>query len=117
MYSLTIQAPTAISHAVLGQFSGTKEQQIVTACGSRITLNRPDATQGKIVPILSHDVFGIIRGLAAFKLAGSNKGMSLSTSLRIWHLVIFKAHHAADDLVATTVQAKRRSPRPHMGVR
>jgi len=91
MYSLTIQAPTAISHAVLGQFSGTKEQQIVTACGSRITLNRPDATQGKIVPILSHDVFGIIRGLAAFKLAGSNKGMLKSISPRFWHLVILQS--------------------------
>jgi splicing factor 3B subunit 3 len=75
MYSLTIQPPTAITHAILGQFSGTKEQQIVTATGSRLTLHRPDATQGKITPILSHDVFGIIRSLAAFRLAGSNKGM------------------------------------------
>jgi splicing factor 3B subunit 3 len=74
MYSLTIQPPTAISQAILGQFAGTKEQQIVTACGSRLTLHRPDATQGKITPILSHDIFGIIRGLAAFRLAGSVKG-------------------------------------------
>jgi splicing factor 3B subunit 3 len=76
MYSLTIQAPTAINQAILGNFSGTKEQQIVTSCGSRLTLYRPDATQGKIIPILSHDVFGIIRHLAIFRLAGSNKGMS-----------------------------------------
>jgi splicing factor 3B subunit 3 len=74
MYSLTIQPPSAISQGILGQFAGGKEQQIVTACGSRLTLHRPDATQGKITPILSHDVFGIIRGLAAFRLAGSTKG-------------------------------------------
>ncbi|KAL5604474.1 hypothetical protein BROUX41_002443 [Berkeleyomyces rouxiae] len=73
MYSLTIQPPTHITQAVLGQFSGTKEQQIATASGSRLTLLRPDPVLGKVVPLLSHDVFGIIRGLAAFRLAGSNK--------------------------------------------
>ena len=75
MYSLTIQPPSSITQAILGQFAGTKEQQIVTASGSRLTIHRPDPTQGKISVILSHDVFGIIRTLAAFRLAGSNKGM------------------------------------------
>ena len=65
MYSLTIQPPSAISQGILGQFAGGKEQQIVTACGSRLTLHRPDATQGKITPILSHDVFGIIRSVSS----------------------------------------------------
>ncbi|RQM08157.1 hypothetical protein DH86_00000604 [Scytalidium sp. 3C] len=73
MYSLTLTPPTAITQAILGQFAGTKEQQIVTASGSRLTLHRPDPSQGKILPVLSHDVFGIIRGIAAFRLAGSSK--------------------------------------------
>jgi len=73
MYSLTLQPPTAVTQAIIGQFAGTKDQQIVTAYGSRLTLNRPDPSQGKIVTALSHDVFGIIRGIAAFRLAGSNK--------------------------------------------
>ncbi|KAI9701055.1 MAG: pre-mRNA-splicing factor rse1 [Candelina mexicana] len=73
MYSLTIQPPSAITQAILGQFAGTKEQQIVTASGSRITLHRPDPAQGKITTILSQDVFGIVRSLAAFRLAGSSK--------------------------------------------
>lgn len=76
MYSLTLQPPSAVTQAVLGQFAGTKEQQILTASGSRITLNRPDKIQSKVLPILSHDVFGIVRTLAAFRLAGSTKGMS-----------------------------------------
>jgi splicing factor 3B subunit 3 len=76
MYSLTLQPPTAITQAILGQFAGTKEQQIVTASGSRLTLHRPDPSQGKIITALSHDVFGIIRAIAAFRLAGSNKGKS-----------------------------------------
>jgi hypothetical protein len=76
MYSLTLQAPTAVTQAILGQFAGTKEQQIVTASGSRLTLHRPDPSQGKIITTLSHDVFGIIRAISAFRLAGSNKGKS-----------------------------------------
>lgn len=82
MYSLTIQPPSTVTHAIVGQFSGTKEQQIMTACGTRLTLLKPDPAQGKVITILSHDVFGIIRSIAAFRLAGSNKG-KLSQFLRI----------------------------------
>lgn len=79
MYSLTIQPPTAITQAILGQFAGTKEQQIVTASGSKLTIHRPEPSQGRITPLYSQDVFGIIRTLAAFRLAGSSKGMEIST--------------------------------------
>lgn len=75
LYSLTLQPPTNINQALLGQFSGTKEQQILTASGSRLSLLRPDPSQGKVITLLTHDVFGIIRSIAAFRLAGSNKGM------------------------------------------
>jgi hypothetical protein len=88
MYSLTIQPPTAVTQAILGQFAGTKEQQIITASGSRLTLHRPDPSQGKIVTALTHDVFGIIRTLAAFRLAGSNKGKSNKHLQMKLHLVI-----------------------------
>ena len=76
MYHLTVQPPTAITHAILGQFAGgsNKDQQILTASGSRLTLYRPDPTAGKISTIMSHDVFGIIRTVSAFRLAGSGKG-------------------------------------------
>jgi hypothetical protein len=91
MYSLTVQPPTAITQAILGQFAGTKEQQIVTASGSRLTLHRPDPSQGKIITALSHDVFGIIRAIAAFRLAGSNKGkssvLSYWASLSDWSMM------------------------------
>ena len=80
MYALTIQPPSSITQAILGQFAGTKEQQIITASGSLLTIHRPDPQQGTVSTILSHDVFGIIRTLAAFRLAGSNKGKLYSTS-------------------------------------
>ncbi|KGO48072.1 Cleavage/polyadenylation specificity factor, A subunit, C-terminal [Penicillium expansum] len=73
MYSLTIQPPTAVTQAILGQFAGTRDQQIVTSSGSKLTIHRPDPAQGKITPLFSQDVFGIIRSLAAFRVAGSNK--------------------------------------------
>lgn len=92
LYSLTIQPPTTITQAILGQFSGTKEQQIITASGSRLTLLRPEPSQGKVITLLSHDVFGIIRSIAAFRLAGSNKGKSYIRPLLVrLHLVIFEA--------------------------
>lgn len=74
MYSLTLRPSSAVTQAIIGQFAGTKEQQILTAQGSRLVLQRLDAALGKVVPIVSHDVFGIIRTLAAFRLAGSNRG-------------------------------------------
>jgi splicing factor 3B subunit 3 len=91
MYSLTLQNPTAVTQAILGQFAGTKEQQIVTASGSKLTIHRPDAAQGKVTPIYTQDVFGIIRSLAAFRLAGSNKGMLRSTPPKRVILVIREA--------------------------
>jgi len=84
MYSLTIQPPSAITQAILGQFAGTKEQQIVTASGSKLTIHRPDALQGRISALFSHDCFGIIRTLAAFRLAGSSKGMFPSSLRRAY---------------------------------
>jgi len=77
LYSLSIQPPTAITEAIIGQFSGTKEQQILTASGSRLALLRPDPNLGRVILLVSHNVFSIIRSLASFRLAGSTKGMYL----------------------------------------
>ncbi|KFY96600.1 hypothetical protein V500_02391 [Pseudogymnoascus sp. VKM F-4518 (FW-2643)] len=73
LYSLTIQPPTVITQAIIGQFSGTKEQQIITASGSCLSILRPDPGLGKVIRLVSHDIFGIIRSIASFRLAGSTK--------------------------------------------
>ncbi|KAF5701582.1 pre-mRNA-splicing factor rse-1 [Fusarium globosum] len=73
LYSLSLHPPTAISQAIVGQFSGTKEQQILTVSGSVLTLHRPDPTRGRVQPFLSHDLFSIVRSIASFRLAGSSK--------------------------------------------
>ncbi|KAF5543008.1 pre-mRNA-splicing factor rse-1 [Fusarium mexicanum] len=74
LYSLSLQSPTAISQAIVGHFSGTKEQQILTVSGSILTLNHPDPTLGRLQPFLSYDLFSIIRSVVCFRLTGSSKG-------------------------------------------
>lgn len=103
LYSLTVQPPTNVTQAVLGQFAGTREQLIITAAGSQLSLLRPDPSQGKVITLLSHDVFGIIRSLAAFRLAGSNKGKSIQTPSQENHLVIFES----DAIDASTIAPPR----------
>ncbi|KAG0361649.1 Splicing factor 3B subunit 3 [Podila minutissima] len=73
LYNLTLQAPNAINQAILGNFSGTRQQELIVSHVSRIELLRPDTTTGKVHSILSHDVFGVIRSLAAFRLTGASK--------------------------------------------
>lgn len=116
LYSLTVQPPTNVVQAVLGQFAGTREQLIITGAGSQLTLLRPDPSQGKVITLLSHDIFGIIRSLAAFRLAGSNKGKSSENSMED-HLVIFEgdatdAPNAAPSRAQCHTKMRTRLTRP-----
>ncbi|KAG4293576.1 pre-mRNA-splicing factor rse-1 [Fusarium proliferatum] len=80
LYSLSLQPPTAISQAIVGYFSGTKEQQILTVSGSILTLHRPNSSHGRVQPLLSHDLFSIIRSIVSFRLAGSSKDYIIVSS-------------------------------------
>lgn len=80
LYAVTLQRPTTITLAIQGNFSGTKLQEIVVARGQRVLeLLRPDPNTGKIVPVLSVEVFGVIRSLVAFRLTGGSKGECMSS--------------------------------------
>ncbi len=78
LYNLTISPTTAINQAIHGNFSGTKQQEIIVARQSRLELLKPDAASGKIHTILSHECFGLIRSIAPFRLTGGSKGMYLT---------------------------------------
>ncbi|KAJ8941332.1 hypothetical protein NQ318_004776, partial [Aromia moschata] len=65
LYNLTLQRATAITHAVHGNFSGTKTQEIAISRGKSLELLRPDSNTGKI--------FGIVRSLMSFRLTGGTK--------------------------------------------
>ena len=81
LYALTLQKATAITHAIHGNFSGTKQQEIVIARSKVLELLRPDTNTGKIVPVLAVEVFGVIRSLVAFRLTGGSKGQSSMLAL------------------------------------
>jgi len=72
LYNLTLQRTTGVQSSVFGNFSAPKAQEVVVSRGAALELLRPDDT-GKLVCVLRSDVFGVIRSLAAFRLAGANR--------------------------------------------
>ncbi|KAI9314019.1 CPSF A subunit region-domain-containing protein [Zopfochytrium polystomum] len=73
LYNLTLQQPTAIHQLAIGNFSGTRQQEVALAHHSVIELIRVEATTGKCQTILSHDCFGVIRAISSFRLTGASK--------------------------------------------
>lgn len=74
LYNLTLQRATGITHAVHGNFSGSKVQEIVVSRGKSLELLRPDPNTGKVHTLLTVEVFGVIRSLMSFRLTGGSKG-------------------------------------------
>lgn len=79
LYNLTLEHASAIPHAVVGNFSGVRQQEIILSRGSRLELLKADTNAGKLNTVLVHDVFGSIRSLAAFRLTGGTKGSPVLT--------------------------------------
>ena len=73
LYNLTLQRPTGITHAVHGNFSGVKLQEIVVSRGRILELLKHDPNTGKVHTLLSTDIFGVVRSLMAFRLTGGSK--------------------------------------------
>ena len=78
LYHLTLQPPTVINQSAVGNFSGSRQQEIILVRGSRLELLRPDVN-GKVTTVLAQDAFGSIRSLAAFRLTGGTKGSTQCT--------------------------------------
>lgn len=74
LYNLTLQRATGITHATHGNFSGSKLQEIVVSRGKILEILRPDPNTGKVITLLSVEIFGIVRSLMAFRLTGGSKG-------------------------------------------
>lgn len=74
LYNLTLQGPSAINVAIHGSFSGLpKQQEVCVARGSLLQLLFCDPMTGKVHVMCSHNVFGIIRSLLAFRLTRGTK--------------------------------------------
>ena len=76
LYALTVKQPTATQDAISGDFLGNGKQQILTASGSRLAILEVSRRQKGFQELHSQDVFGIIRRIAKFRIAGGTKGMS-----------------------------------------
>ena len=74
LYALTLQKPSCVIQAIHGNFSGTKQQEIIIARGRILELLKPDPNTGKLHSILSVDVFGLVRSIIPFRLTGGSKG-------------------------------------------
>jgi hypothetical protein len=74
LYNLTLQRPTAVLQAIVGNFSGSRQQEIIVSHGTSLELLRIDAQSGKLSSVVVTDVFASIRSLASFRLTGNNKG-------------------------------------------
>ncbi|KAH6948540.1 hypothetical protein HPB50_025036 [Hyalomma asiaticum] len=73
LYNFTLQRATGITHAVHGNFSGTKLQEVAVSRGKILELLRPDPNTGKVYTLYACEVFGIIRSLMSFRLTGGSK--------------------------------------------
>lgn len=79
LYNLTLQRASGITHAVHGNFSGTKLQEILVSRGKSLDLLRPDPNTGKVYTLYSSEVFGVIRSMMTFRLIGGTKGTGSNT--------------------------------------
>ncbi|KAF9016376.1 hypothetical protein BDZ89DRAFT_1166289 [Hymenopellis radicata] len=77
LYNLTLQPPSATTQAIVGNFSGARQQEIIVSHGTRLELLRPDPQTGKVSTVIATDVFGSIRSLAAFRLTGGTKDYAI----------------------------------------
>lgn len=93
LYNLTLQRATGITHAIHGNFSGSKIQEILIAHGKSLELVRPDPNTGKVHTLLQTEVFGIIRSMMSFRLTGSTKGKILATYPLYHHSTTLNTRH------------------------
>ncbi|RZF39376.1 hypothetical protein LSTR_LSTR000897 [Laodelphax striatellus] len=73
LYNLTLQRATGITHAIHGNFSGGKTQEILVSRGKCLEMLRPDPNTGKVHTLLTVEIFGIVRSLMAFRLTGGTQ--------------------------------------------
>ncbi|KAJ9100377.1 pre-mRNA-splicing factor rse1 [Naganishia adeliensis] len=84
LLNLTLQPPTAITLAVLGNFTAPKQQEIaVCRGGTRLELLKLDASDPenqRMEVVCGMEVFGGVRNMVAFKLTGQGKDYLILSS-------------------------------------
>ncbi|WVR03143.1 pre-mRNA-splicing factor RSE1 [Kwoniella sp. DSM 27419] len=81
LLNLTLQAPTNITTATVGSFSGAKGQEILAVRGgTRLEILKLNPGTGQLDTICSTEAFGTVRNVQGFRLAGMTKDYILASS-------------------------------------
>nr|XP_019006069.1 pre-mRNA-splicing factor RSE1 [Kwoniella mangroviensis CBS 8507]OCF69530.1 pre-mRNA-splicing factor RSE1 [Kwoniella mangroviensis CBS 8507] len=81
LLNLTLQAPSNITTAVVGSFSGTKGQEILAVRGgTKLEILKLNTSTGQLDTICSTEAFGTVRNVVGFRLAGMTKDYILASS-------------------------------------
>ncbi|KAJ9093536.1 pre-mRNA-splicing factor rse1 [Naganishia friedmannii] len=84
LLNLTLQPPTAITLAVLGNFTAPKQQEVAVCRGGTrlelLKLDSSDPDNQRMNTICSTEAFGSIRNMVPFKLTGQGKDYLILTS-------------------------------------
>ena len=98
LYALTLQKASCIYQAAHGNFSGTKQQEILVGRGKTLELLRVDPNTGKLHSVVSKEVFGLIRSLSPVRLTGSTKGGMRILFSAHHHYLVFRLHRGRSGL-------------------
>jgi splicing factor 3B subunit 3 len=120
LLNLTLQPPTSITLAVLGNFTAPKQQEIAVCRGGTrlelLKLDSSDPENQRMNTICSTEAFGGIRNMVPFKLTGQGKGTLFGRSCG----VVEADHAACSDYLILTSDSGRLSilefemhPTPH----
>ena len=88
LLNLPLLGGQSVQHAIVGQFSGEKAQELLVCKGNdELELFRLDSKRGKLITLARTNVFGVIRSIVSFRVIGVTKG--LRTIKRNIHLKLF----------------------------
>jgi len=73
LYNFTLQSAGGITHAIYGNFTAPKSQEIFLARNTIFELVRPDDETGRLVSIVTQPGFGIIRSMCTIRLPSEKK--------------------------------------------
>lgn len=73
LYSLTLSQATAINQSCAGSFTRPKVDEICVAKGKVVELLSVDTESGKLKSVYTHEVFGLVRSMLAFRILGMQK--------------------------------------------
>lgn len=74
LYHFSLQPSSTVTTAVVGQFLGTRQQDVLLVRGSRLELYAVDVETGLMTRTMAQNAFGNIRSASSFRLTGDTKG-------------------------------------------